>query len=648
MTCFVMMLLVACTDKTEDSGAADDAAGVDADGDGYEEGLDDCDDSDPAVNPGADELCDGIDNDCDDSIDEGVTAAQYVDSDDDGYGDDATEVVDCIGLSGYAEQGGDCDDGDATSFPGASELCDGLDNDCDGIIDDGLSLSTFYADVDGDGYGDADSTIESCVSPEGYVEDDTDCEDSRADANPSLTEVCSDGVDNDCDGTANDCGLDSNLNLGNADVLLPGEASGDFAGWAVGGGGDFDGDGDDDVIVGSPYFTWDGDAVGAAHVMTGDLSGEEQLAYAELRGIGVASGDEAGAAVALVSDVNGDGYDDALIGARSEDTNGDGAGAAYLILGSSTGDVTLSDADAVLLGQGDDDGAGYAVAGAGDFDGDGEGELLVGAWQADSGKGMAYVVQGDVSGQVNLGSAHLQLTGATSGDGAGVAVAGGGDFDGDGLDDVVVGAADAESDAGAVYVVLGGVSGSLSLSDADVVFIGAAEDDRAGGALSGAGDFDGDGRWDLVIGAASESSAGTNAGAAYVVLGGVSGSHSLADAHLTLTGESSQDAAGGAVGGGHDVDGDGQDDVIVGARQVNTYTGAAFLVYGGVSGAVNLATADVRFDGEGIVNYAGCAVSMPGDVNGDSYADVLIGSYGNNPNNLSFAGTAYLVYGQGL
>ena len=166
---------------------------------GYADVVGDCDDLDPAVNPGAAEECDDADNDCDGAIDEGVTTSFYVDEDGDGYGT-SQRVEACEPSSGYAAQSGDCHDGDASSYPDAPELCDGADNDCDGDIDEGAKgTMNWYADVDGDGYGDPFSVTESCTQPPGHVSNDDDCDDTSDARNPDQVEIC-DGFDNDCDG----------------------------------------------------------------------------------------------------------------------------------------------------------------------------------------------------------------------------------------------------------------------------------------------------------------------------------------------------------------------------------------------------------------------------------------------------------------
>ncbi len=166
----------------------------------------DCDDADAGVHPEAAEHCDTVDEDCDGEADEdAVDALQWwMDSDDDGYGDGRFDLWECEQPPGYADNPDDCDDHYEHTHPGAPEQCDGEDNDCDGTVDEDVEDLVWYADADGDGYGDAQVSTEDCAQPEGWVMDDTDCDDADATAHPGSTEVWYDGVDQDCDGNDDD------------------------------------------------------------------------------------------------------------------------------------------------------------------------------------------------------------------------------------------------------------------------------------------------------------------------------------------------------------------------------------------------------------------------------------------------------------
>jgi hypothetical protein len=170
---------------------------VDADGDSFVS-TEDCNDTDASVSPGAVEVCDGIDNNCDGQIDEGVLTVSFLDSDGDGFGDPEQPVEACGAAEGASSNANDCDDADASIFPGAAEACNGIDDDCDDEVDEGVTV-TVYADADGDGFGDPDSEAQVCAAGTGQVLVAEDCDDDDPDAWPGNTEVC-DEADNDCDG----------------------------------------------------------------------------------------------------------------------------------------------------------------------------------------------------------------------------------------------------------------------------------------------------------------------------------------------------------------------------------------------------------------------------------------------------------------
>ncbi|HJN74614.1 MAG TPA: MopE-related protein [Myxococcota bacterium] len=255
----------------------------DLDGDGYEAALD-CDDEDDDVFPGATEICNGLDDDCDGEADNAVGDTWHVDGDGDGFGDPEVTETDCDGGGGLVDDDSDCDDDDPQINPGASETCNEIDDDCDGDVDeDAEDASTWNIDYDGDGYGSDAYTVESCDRPEGYVEDGTDCDDGDDGSNPGAEEVC-DEADNDCDGDVDE------------DV----EKS-----WYL----DYDGDGygDDD------YEVSDCDRPSSDYVSTGGDCDDSDTAYNPGATAGC-DGEDYDCDGSVDNDADGDGYADASCG----------------------------------------------------------------------------------------------------------------------------------------------------------------------------------------------------------------------------------------------------------------------------------------------------------------------------------------------
>ncbi|MFH1253147.1 MAG: MopE-related protein [Candidatus Uhrbacteria bacterium] len=219
-----------CNDQDDDCDGAVDEGGInpsvwypDADGDSYGSPLgavqacsrptdyvsnaEDCDDSNFAINPIGNEVCDGEDNNCNGAVDEGLGLSWYADSDGDGYGNPNIQSIGCAQPFGYVANATDCDDGSFNTNPTAIEICNSIDDDCDGIVDDGAASTVFYMDADGDGYG-GNFTIVACTQPSGYVTDNTDCDDTRATAYPGSLEYCN-GLDDDCNGVVDDNATDA-------------------------------------------------------------------------------------------------------------------------------------------------------------------------------------------------------------------------------------------------------------------------------------------------------------------------------------------------------------------------------------------------------------------------------------------------------
>jgi len=347
--------------------------------------------------------------------------------------------------------------------------------------------------------------------------------------------------------------------------------------------------------------------------------------------VGLVPGETFGCSVATAGDVNGDGYADIIVGAYQSGTAANPSGRAYIYFGGPRADERP---DVTLTGEAAGDAFGYAVAGAGDVNRDGYADVVVGAYENSArgaGAGRAYVFYG---GPRPDATPDAILSGEAAGDRFGISVAGAGDVNGDGYADVVVGAYQNDAggiDAGRAYVYFG----AARLPDrASVVLTGAAPGDAFGFSVSGAGDVNKDGFADVVVGAYHNGAGGKDAGRAYVFSGGKDMSSSP---DVVFTGEAAGDAFGYAVGAAGDTNGDGYDDIVVGAYGNDAGGSAAGRAYVYLGGATPDPVADWLVSGDQTLDNLGFAVAGAGDVDGDGFADVIVGAP------YSDAGRAYVA-----
>ena len=516
---------------------------------------DDCDDTRADVYPGALELCDGADNDCDGDIDEDLGQDIYRDSDGDGFGDPDDSDILCEGvLSGWVSNGLDCADDDPASFPGAPERCDGGDNDCDGVIDEGVALD-FYTDADGDGYGTGDSLGQFCPSsaPEGSVRAAGDCDDSRADVSPGRDELCADALDNNCDGTVDEAG--SCLATG---AWLYRSVASAQVGYAVA-GGDVSGDGVDDLLVGAPYLTTTSGQEGAAYLQSGPITADTDLSGAQATLLGDLPVSYAGLSVSVVDDVNADGFAEILVGLpfRAEGA-ASYAGTALLFLGPLTGTLDVASASAAFPGTSKLQRQGWSLTAPGDINDDGVPDLaVVDLASTQTIRLYSGTTQGTASQADAL--ATLSLPGVPTGQGRSFDRA---DINGDGLVDLLVGDGAAFSSRGTFYGFYGPLSGEVVLLDADVQRRGTSAVAQLGYSIASAGDADGDGYADVVVGLPYLNAAASRVGGAALLTGPLDGDSVLV-ADVLWSSAIPSDNLGTCVDSAGDTDGDGRDEVVL-------------------------------------------------------------------------------------
>jgi hypothetical protein len=489
--------------------------------------------------------------------------------------------------------------------------------------------------------------------------------------------------------------------LRNAGARLDGGAVAEHVGHAVAGAGDVNGDGVADFLVGATQSTGDflNDPPGRAYLFFGAPGETADGVASSLAGVsfvgddntGNFSGTQAGFRVAGAGDVNLDGFADVLIGAPRAEANGNSsAGRVYLVYGAASMPATIQLATlappvgVVINGAGSGDLLGTSVAGLGDADGDGTPDLLLGA-SGEGGptltaRGSAYVLFGNgalpglLEIEAPVGASVSRFIGTENSEDAGESVAAAGDVNADGLQDAVIGAervGTGSNTNGAAYIVLGNAALPAStnlnaLGALGTVVSGQTSGDLLGHDVAGGGDVNGDGFADVLLGARNATPP-QQKGKAYLLFGKASMPTAVAAASIggvnsgvIFNGLDDNDSAGSAVAAGGDVDGDGYDDLLISASGGDpnslSSAGETYLVYGGTwltSGSVALGALGqhgvvlngvAASDGSGSATPHGHALALAGDVDGDGFADLLVGAELADPAGAS-SGSAWLVKG---
>jgi hypothetical protein len=570
--------------------------------------------------------------------------------------------------------------------------------DSEGLISeedcDEADQITLYADADGDGYGDASVEMQACEPTDGWVEDPNDCDDTDFAVNPGVEEICGNLIDDDCDGTMNDCDLPEMFSVEDCPVKILGASAGDRAAQSFSLAGDVNGDGISELAIGAPHFyhlsPTIGDQMGELYLVDGTVEGVYDLSDPTGLGYTLATfesdtpSDAFGYDVA-VGDVTGNGEPDLVVSAPfSLDTTYKAcfAGVVYVFEGplqKSTSPIATDSAAVAIAGLEyfeaadgylycENDILGFNLS-VGEVTGDGVADILAGSYanQYLGDYGASYVFSGPLLGEYTANDAWTSVQSSVKEEESYYSqFTTWADLDGDGNHDLLVGNTGddgttavgsdgtevALQNAGAIYVFYGPMlEGEVDpINDADVVIRGLTENGEFGvlGGYTSATDFDGDGYTDLLVGATGTTDIGDRAGAMYLFSGPLVGELTVEDATAVFFGASAGDEAGMGSAAG-DVNGDGVPDLVVTAVNSNesyVNAGAVYVFYGPVAGEYLMTDADVTILGDSRQAALGYSVLGLGDTNNDGFDDIAIAAPDDSENG-SYAGALYLCRGAG-
>lgn len=439
---------------------------------------------------------------------------------------------------------------------------------------------------------------------------------------------------------------------GTSDTLLESDQGGAVAGFSVSTAGDVNADGYDDVLVGSQGYDDGQTDEGAAFLFLGSATGigDAGPAGADAVLTGQQAGGLFGFSVAVAGDVDGDGYDDALVGMRFFANGEANEGGAFVFLGSASGLVGTDPASAATQLESNQANAefGAVSAGAGDVNGDGYADVIVGARLYDNGhadEGAAWIFHGSSTGIADghPGTAASQFEANQANAVLGISVASAGDVNADGYGDVIVGAEAYDvtfTDAGVASIFLGSASGiaSGSPSTAHGNFLGNQLNARMGHSVASAGDINGDGYGDVMASAQLYDDGQTDEGIVDILFGsaaGIPGDYTPSSVHEGIASNQVSAQMGHTLGTLGDVNGDGYSDIAVGAHLYDSgqnSEGCAWVFYGSSTGITpgpreTPSTADFTVCSDQTGAEFGISVTGAGDVDGDGYPDLLVGAY---------------------